>query len=262
MSTITADPNTTLVSGITSSNQIFKFFAYSELRRLAMEETSPASIRRTALFGDQKTIPNLWTCLSRESLVLLGQHYQLLLRRGKPLIVPTAPIPVKEEFTIGRDIATPTKLLRRPIYKNVVESPGQAALDALASDGPIAQALDAGADATHIPELFRSVETKVLVSPVAEETKKNVEHVKGLGSRMKDLAVSTLTFYTSRCIPESVGDQVGQILEWWKRERMSKTVEASLPFRELDVVVIDGTFSPAFDFLISHLFVLVQFCRI
>ncbi len=209
-----------------------------------MEETSPASSRRTALFGDQKTMPNLWTCLSRESLVLLGQHYQLLLRRGMPLIVPIAPIPAKEEFTIGQDIATPTKLLRRPIYKNMKESPGQAALDALASDGPIAQALDAGADATHIPELFRSVETKVLVSPVAEETKKNVQQVKGLGSRMKDSALSILTFYASRYIPEPVRDQVGQLLEWWKRERVSKTVEAALPFRELDVVVIDGTFPP------------------
>jgi hypothetical protein len=103
------------------------------------------------------------------------------------------------------------------------ESPGQAALDALASDGPIAQAPDAGADATHIPELFRSVETKVLVTPVAEETKKNVEHVKGLGSRMKDITLST------QYIPEPVRDQVGQLLEWWKQERVNKGTIIAIP---------------------------------
>lgn len=222
-----------------------------------MEESPQASSRRTSLFGDQKTMPNLWTCLSRESLILLGQHYQLFLRRGTPLVVPISPTPPKEKISPSQDIATPTKLLRKPIYKNIKESPGPAALDAFASDGPIAQALDAGAVATHLPELFRSVENKVLASPVAETTKKNVEQVKGLGSRVMDGARSTLTSYTMLYIPEPVRVLFGELLEWWKRERLNKRVEASLPFRELDIVVIDSTFLASVDYLISHPFTLV-----
>jgi nucleoporin NDC1 len=184
LSRATSDSDTTLVSGATSSDHVFKFFAYSELRDLAMEDSPKASSRRTALFGDQTIVPNLWSCLCRESLLILGNHYQLLLHRGSQPPSSNAPLPNKLKTTPTPDIGTPTKLLRQSIYKNVKESPGQAALDALGSDGPIAQAFEAGADATHIPELFRSVESKVLTSPAAEEAKKNVEHVKGAGSKL------------------------------------------------------------------------------
>ena len=240
MSIASKDPNTTLVSGATSTNQVFKFFAYSELRDLAMGESPQASGRRTALFDDQKIVPNLWTCLSRESLLLLGHHYQLLLRRGLPLAPAPTSVPIKSKALPGSEIGTPTKLLRESIYKAVKDSPGQAALDALASDGPIAKALDAGADATHIPEIFRSVETKVFTSPVAQEAKKNVEHVKGVGSRLKDNAIAICASFATVYLPEPVKVQAKQVFEWWKRERLSRKVEASLAFRELDVIVIDG----------------------
>jgi nucleoporin NDC1 len=123
----------------------------------------------------------------------------------------------------------------------VKESPGQAALDALASDGPIAQAFEAGADATHIPELFRTVENRVLASPVAEEAKKNVGHVKGLGSRLKEDVTSTVSSFATLHIPEAVRDRLGHFVDWWNRERLSRKVEASLAFRELDVIIIDGS---------------------
>ncbi len=240
MSVGSKDPNTTLVSGATSTNQVFKFFAYSELRDLAMEESPQAIGRRTALFDDQKIVPNLWSCLSRESLLLLGHHYQLLLRRGLPPAPASTPVLIKTKELPGPEVGTPAKLLRDSIYKGVKDSPGQAALDALASDGPIAQALDAGADATHIPDIFRSVETKVFTSPVAQEAKKNVEHVKGVGSRLKDNAIAICTSFATHHIPEPVKEHTKQMLEWWKRERLSRKVEASLAFRELDVIVIDG----------------------
>jgi len=205
-----------------------------------MGESPQASGRRTALFDDQKIVPNLWTCLSRESLLLLGHHYQLLLRRGLPPAPAPTPVPIKSKALPGSEIGTPTKLLRESIYKAVKDSPGQAALDALASDGPIAKALDAGADATHIPEIFRSVETKVFTSPVAQEAKKNVEHAKGVGSRLKDNAIAICASFATVYLPEPVKVQAKQVFEWWKRERLSRKVEASLAFRELDVIVIDG----------------------
>lgn len=81
----TADPALTLISGIaSSSDDYFRHFAYAELKQLAMDDTPAASARRTALFGDQKYNPSLWSCLAREGLMLLGTDYQLFLRRGAP----------------------------------------------------------------------------------------------------------------------------------------------------------------------------------
>ena len=249
-----SDSNTTIVSGATSSDNVFKFFAYSELRDLAMEDSPKASSSRTALFGDQKVVPNIWSCLCRESLLILGRHYQLLLDRGSLPLPSTAPLPDKLKTTTTPDIGTPTKLLRQSIYKSVKESPGQAALDALASDGPIAQAFEAGADATHIPELFRSMENRVLASPAAEEAKKNVGHVTGLGSRLTEGVTSTVASFATLHIPEPVRDRMWYVVEWWNRERLCRKVEASVAFRELDVVIIDGSWITLdfLEFILTH----------
>ncbi len=80
----TADPGLTLVSGITSTDAYLKHFAYAELRGFATEDSPAASNRRTALFGDQKYNPSMWSTLARESLLTLGHDYQLFLRRGQP----------------------------------------------------------------------------------------------------------------------------------------------------------------------------------
>ncbi|KAF8960800.1 nucleoporin protein Ndc1-Nup [Flammula alnicola] len=236
---VSADPNTTLISGLTSSDRIFKFFAYSELRELAIDKSTSASARRTALFGDQKSALNLWALLSRESLLLLGHDYQTFLRRGQPPPAPAAPTPAQPKVVPAPQIATPVPLLRQRVFKTPEESPGLAALDALASNGPIAKVVDVGADATHVPELFRSVETRVMSSPIAEEAKKNVKNVKGLGSRLRgDITAFTSTVAT-KYVPERLREKVSQFLHWCNKERTSRIVEASLPFWELDVVVVD-----------------------
>ena len=49
-------------------------------------------------------------------------------------------------------------------------------MNALGADGPIAKVVDAGAETTHAPELFRSVEARALSSPVAAEVKKNIDN--------------------------------------------------------------------------------------
>jgi len=243
LSTFSPDPNTTLVSGVASSDRIFKFFAYVELRDLAKNQTLTAEARRTALFGDQKHSPNLWTFLARESLLLLGHDYQLFLRRGQSLPPSDDPVPSKVVFQPTSLVATPTPLLRQKVFRSTQESPVQAALNALGADGPIAKAVEAGAEATRVPELFRSVEARILSTPVAEEAKKNVDSAKTIASRLKGESTSLMTTYVTRYTPELLKEGCRQMLDWWERERTSKVVQACLPFRELDVVVIEGNSS-------------------
>ena len=40
--------------------------------------------------------------------------------------------------------------------------------------------------------------------------------------------------------PELLKDGCRQMIDWWERERTSKVVQASLPFGELDVVVVES----------------------
>ena len=89
MANHTADPGLTLVSGITSTDPYLKHFAYAELRGFATEDSPAAAARRTALFGDQKYNPSMWSTLARESLLTLGHDYQLLLRKGQPAAAGT-----------------------------------------------------------------------------------------------------------------------------------------------------------------------------
>ena len=115
-------------------------------------------------------------------------------------------------------------------------------MNALGADGPIAKAVEAGAEATHVPELFRSVEARVFSTPVVEEAKKSVDNTKTLGSRLKGELASVTTTYATRYTPGLLKEVCRQMITWWERERTSKVVQASLPFRELDVVVVEGKF--------------------
>ncbi|KAF8178903.1 nucleoporin protein Ndc1-Nup [Pholiota molesta] len=239
IATLSADPNTTLVSGLSSEDRVFAFFAFSELRELAIDTSASASARRTALFGDQKSSLNLWASLSRQTLLVLGRDYQTFLRRGQPEPVVPSPAPPQPKIIDTPSIATPTPLLRNRVFKTTPESPGQAALDALASDGPIAKAIDISANATHVPELFRSVEHRV-VSPITEETKKNVKSVTGLGSRWRHDALAFAAKVGTNYSPVMLREVVGGFSAWLNESRKSRVVEASLPFWEMDIIVIDA----------------------
>ena len=75
---LTTDPNMTLVSGVSSSDVTFKFFALSELRAVAVEDTTTASVRRTEIFSDHRHSPNLWHQISHECLLILDNDYQYM----------------------------------------------------------------------------------------------------------------------------------------------------------------------------------------
>lgn len=90
-------------------------------------------------------------------------------------------------------------------------------------------------------------------SPVAEETKKSVVEAQNIGHKFKETAISTISSQVAHRVPEQMKDVISLVAGWWKRDRISKQVEASLPFRELDVLVIDGmvlNFHHVFEILI------------
>ncbi|KAF8677924.1 hypothetical protein AX14_004725, partial [Amanita brunnescens Koide BX004] len=93
ISHLTADPNSVLISGISTSSSPFPFhyFAFLELRTIASAQNPQSASLRSALFSDQKYSPSLWSHLVRQSLLTLGRDYQTLARRGLPL--PTTPAP-------------------------------------------------------------------------------------------------------------------------------------------------------------------------
>ncbi|KAI1792249.1 nucleoporin protein Ndc1-Nup [Ganoderma leucocontextum] len=232
----TADPGLTLVSGITSADLYLKHFAYAELRDFASAESTEATTRRSALFGDQKHNPNMWSTLAREALLTLGRDYQLFLRRGQPALPPAALAPAPKTATPLPANTRAMPLLRTSVFKPPQSSPLRVALDTLASDGPLAAAVSetAEAGASHIPELFRSVMPATATSPapasmnVARKAEENVENTKG---RWREAL--------KEHVPRLVAAAGGHAQAWWTRERVHRVAEASLPNRYVDALAVE-----------------------
>lgn len=239
---LTAEPHMTLVSGVFSSDTGFRYWAYNELNSLASDDSTTATQQRSSLFNDQKHPSNLWNHLLRESLITLGKDYQFFLRRGQvpiPTAIAPPPAPTQKHPLVG----TPAQLIRTSVFQSSKQiSPIRTVVESLGSDGPLAQALDAGAEAAHIPELFRSVEAAVLPVPAKEEVKKAVEQAASLPDtvwrRMKDKAREVLV----RLTPEQVTKYSMRLDTWWNRERLGRTAQSYLPHAELDVAIVEGTF--------------------
>ncbi|KAI0946721.1 hypothetical protein AcW1_010106 [Taiwanofungus camphoratus] len=233
----TADPALTLVSGASSSDAYFKHFAYAELKQLASEDSPVASARRSSLFADQKYNPSIWSCLVRGALLTLGKDYQLLLRRGKPEAAAPTP-PSQSKAFVGLP-APATPLIRAPILKAAPPSPLRAALDSFASDGPLSTAVasTAEAGASHIPELFRSVLPPDSTAMTAvESAKKSEEKVLGFIQQTGTQWRQRLGAVVCARAPASLLNVVEQVVEWWRRDRLHKAVEVSLPNRHLDAL--------------------------
>ena len=92
MTSHTAHPLLTLISGITSNDPYYVHLSYTELRSLAEDDSAPARARRTTMFGDQKHNPTLWATLVRSALLTLGKDYQVVLRRGAKPSPPGLPL--------------------------------------------------------------------------------------------------------------------------------------------------------------------------
>lgn len=149
-----------------------------------------------------------------------------------------------------------TPLLQKAIFKSTHQSPISSVLDSFASDSKLLKAVEATAEAgaTHIPEIFRSVEHYVRAppntpvstpaKPIAIESgvaggslvQSTKAEVNGMLGRVKGKAVDFVNLYS----PVWVGEAVVWGTEWWRAERVSKVVEGCLPRRELDIVAIEG----------------------
>ncbi|KAK0438795.1 nucleoporin protein Ndc1-Nup [Armillaria borealis] len=232
VSHMTADPSVALVSGAASSDITFKYFAYAELNELSTDLSPSASARRTALFGDQKYSPNLWSHLCRESLLLLGRDYQHFLRRGAPPTLLPPPAVATAAQPPPTFLSTPVSVIKQPIYKQAKPSPVSSVINSLGSDGSFAQAVEAGAEAAHIPDLFRSATAAL---PVPTEVTKSVEDAKDYFGNVKKYLGRASCRYT----PVAVQEAFGTWVDWWTRERISKVAEGSLPGRELDLLVVE-----------------------
>lgn len=232
----TSDPYFTLISGITSSDTCFKYFAYSELKQLTIDQSPGATARRTALFGDLKY--NLWSRLVREGLLLLGQDYQTFLRRGQEATPSTGP--AAPDTASAPPPTTPTPLIKGPIFKTLPQSPIRTVANSLAADGSFSQVVEATAGAAQIPDLFRPMQS--IVPPSIAALVKDVELKKGLGvmSHARSYGRETLKSMFDGYVPLWARSVAGEWGDWWGRERLSKVMEVSLPRREIDVLVVEG----------------------
>ncbi|KAF8436467.1 nucleoporin protein Ndc1-Nup, partial [Boletus edulis BED1] len=239
----TADPNVTLVSGITSTNPLYLHFAYAELRDVALDVRPANASRRTALFSDQKFSPSMWSTLARESLLRLGHDYQTFLRRGAhpPAEVPALAVPPKA-------VKPPsTPLLRKAIFKAQEQSPIAKVLGTFASDSDLSKATDAVAPdlsarvaEAPIPELFRSTSSL----PAAATTPATT--TAGATAPQQNLIGTYVSRATARCwglivkyTPLWCREVIAQWDAWWSRDRINKVTEKCLPNRDLDALIVE-----------------------
>lgn len=241
VSTLTADPNVTVVSGITTQDTVFAHFAYSELAELASDESSAGSARRTALFGDQKYSPSLWNVLARQSLLRLGQDYQTFLRRGAPI---TPPVVVAPAIPKPKDPPS-TPLIRKAIFQAPRQSPLRSMLDSVSSDSELSKAAEAvagemeeRASQMHIPELFRSVAPSSVAAPAANAVlaKPASSIISGFIAQVQ----SRSRDFVAGCCPAWLKGSTITWNKWFYRERLNKVVEVCLPNRELDALIIEA----------------------
>lgn len=155
----------------------------------------------------------------------------------------TAPTPSSQPKAFVGLPAPATPLIRAPILKAAPPSPLRAALDSFASDGPLSTAVasTAEAGASHIPELFRSVLPPDSTAMTAvESAKKNEEKVLGFIQQTRTQWRQRLGAVVCARAPGSLLNVVEQVVEWWRRDRLHKAVEVSLPNRHLDALAASG----------------------
>ncbi|KXN81967.1 Nucleoporin NDC1, partial [Leucoagaricus sp. SymC.cos] len=236
---LAADPNVTLISGISSSDLTFQYFAYSELCTLAEDKSAVATAQRSALFSDQKFSPNLWSRFIRESLLLLGKDYQLFLRHGDPEPPAVVPPQATPALNLNSITSSPVPLLRKRVFKSTPEGPVEMALDAIASDGPMSRAVDANVSSVDLPEVFRSAESKVIPQATKQEVQKGVENAKGVMDVIKRRIYEFICGVYNKYVPPVAVEHLRNWLAWWRNDRTNKIVEKSLPSRELDIIVVE-----------------------
>ncbi|THH32208.1 hypothetical protein EUX98_g1993 [Antrodiella citrinella] len=243
VSQITSDPILTVTSGISSSPYI-QHFAFSELRTLASDPSSAGAARRTALFADQKFNPTIWATLVRATLLVLGNDYQTFLRRGVPEQAAPAPPPATEKKDSGLKIPS-TPLVKTNVLKSSTsgarQSPLRSALETLVAADGVHPAAD-DLSVSQIPELFRSVMSPSRASSgskIPQDASKSSAPIVPAPSQWSVQACAEAEKLWAKWAPQLASEVRIQVHDWWIRERVSRTVDGSLPNRKMDVLAIE-----------------------
>ncbi|KLO15190.1 hypothetical protein SCHPADRAFT_849874 [Schizopora paradoxa] len=221
------DSAVVLISGISSSNGYYRLHAFHDLASLS-SLSAEAKAKRSAIYSDTKHNPTLWSSICRQCLLLLGQDYQLFLRKGQPAPAPApAPAPVPPKPT--QNLSTP--LIRKPIFKSSAASPTAQLADSLSSDGAITQVLaKSPGDAIGLPELFKSA-SDVIGSPARSFT--------ALIKKTKAPTPDAGSFWKNLDLGKYMPLKGSAAAEWWSRERKDKEVRKCLPNRDLDCMAVE-----------------------
>lgn len=210
---------------------------------MALDSRPASASRRTALFSDQKFSPSLWSTLARESLLRLGNDYQMFLRKGAPA-PSNAPAPAVPAKTVQ---PPSTPLLRKEIYKAPQQSPISKVLDTFASDSDLSKAADAVASEVGtrmaeapIPELFRSVSSHPIATPPAPPTAAAAATRPNLIGAYLSRAKAQCQSLAVKYSPPWYREMIAQWDTWWSRDRINKITEKCLPNRDLDALIVEG----------------------
>ena len=200
-----------------------KYLAYSELYQIATDQSPRGLADRSALFGDTKHLPSLWSKFVRESLVLLGQDYQILLGRGRAPASPSPSAPAPSTPSISQIPGTPTHLIKKSIYKTDSNANSRSISDALAAD--------ASASAIRLRDSLQSnlIQTGFLWQLWSGAVGWLHKQICGVSNRL----------YV-RFVPLLAREAVGDFTKWWRRDRVHKRVEACFPRKEIDKLAIRG----------------------
>ncbi|KAG8703280.1 hypothetical protein FRC09_004258 [Ceratobasidium sp. 395] len=101
------DPNASLIAGLQSKNDYFKYFAFAELANVVTNRQP----RRVGLFSDLKANPTAWEQVCRECLLLLGKDYSTVTNRNTPSAAAPAPAPAPLALT------KPSQISKDSVYK-------------------------------------------------------------------------------------------------------------------------------------------------
>ncbi len=108
------------------------------------------------------------------------------------------------------------------------------------SDGPISHT---NANAIKIPKIFLSeFQVEAMPKVTKQEVHKGVENVNSVMETTKRRINEFACVVYSNYLPSSVTEHLDGWSAWWGNDRMSKNVEKSLLWRELDAVIIEGEF--------------------
>jgi nucleoporin NDC1 len=239
-----------LLAGTHADEDYLLAAAYAALAEAAAaSDDARATAQRVQLFTDTAHAPSLWAACVRRALLVLGQDYQRLLRRGADPPAGCAPLlPIHRPPCADAHAAAPpapaaaapakppplaTPALKGPIFRAAPASPLQVLADGLASGGALEaaeqrvpvflKALGAGPVLARTEGAVKALEDKIHAAPGAVVQKIQSAPPARVGGALSAYA-----------------DVRARVQGWWVRPRPARVAEACLPRRDIDASIARG----------------------